>query len=97
MISELLFVTYIRMLFGYCHVTIPYREILSFFGRFAQKVIVSCFFPDSFYQFLSQYKGASADGKMAAIMLQSIPSFYAKISKKVFLFLQLHLKKKTFL
>ena len=45
-------------------------------------------FSDSFCQFLSQEKGASAEGslctggKMAAIMLQTIPSFYAKISEK---------------
>ena len=39
-------------------------------------------FSDSICHFLSQDKGASADGKMAAIMLQTIPSFYAKISEK---------------
>ena len=39
-------------------------------------------FSDSFCHFLSQDKGASADGKMAAIMLQSIPSFYTKNSEK---------------
>ena len=40
-------------------------------------------FSDSFCHFLSQDKGASADGKMAAIMLQSILSFYAKFSEKI--------------
>ena len=35
-------------------------ESLSFFGRFVQKVIVSCF-SDSFCQFLWQQKGASAE------------------------------------
>ena len=47
------------------------------------------FLSDSFCHFLSQDKGASAEGsrrrtqgKMAAIMLQTIPSFYAKISEK---------------
>ena len=62
-------------------------EPLSFFGRFVQKVIVSCF-SDSFCQFLLRRKGSSAEGslrtggKMAAIMLQSIPSFYKKFSEK---------------
>ena len=46
-------------------------------------------FSDSFCHFESQDKGASAEGsrrrtggKMTAIMLQTIPSFYAKISEK---------------
>ena len=62
-------------------------EPLSFFGRFVQKVIVSCF-SESFCQFLSQLKGASTEGslrtggQMAAIMLQLIPSFYTKLSEK---------------
>ena len=42
-------------------------------------------FSDSFCQFLSQQKGASKEGRMAAITLQTIPSFYAKISEKVFI------------
>ena len=109
MISELHVYTFIRIFFGYCHVTFPCNVILSFvghchvtflnveppsfFGTFVQKVIVSCF-SDSFVQKTTQQKGASAEGslpkgacvrqgcKMAAIMLQSIPSFYAKISEK---------------
>ena len=55
-------------------------EPLSFFGRFEQKVKVSCF-SDSFVQKTTQQKGASADGKMAAVMLQVIPSFYTNFSK----------------
>ena len=39
-------------------------------------------FSDSFCQFLSQQNVASADGMMAAFMLQTIPSFYAKTSEK---------------
>ena len=74
---ELHFNTYIRISFDHCHVTCPYKEILSFFGhchltfpymepvsffgRFVQKVIVSCF-SDSFAQKTTQQKGASADG-----------------------------------
>ena len=58
---ELHFVTYIRNFFGHCHVTFPYMEPLSFFGRFVQKVTVSCF-SDSFVQKTAQQKGASADG-----------------------------------
>ena len=72
------FVTYLRILFGHCHVknpymepfsffghchvTFPYMEPISFFGRFVQNVIVSCFSSHSFRQFLSQPKGASAEG-----------------------------------
>ena len=61
---------------------------LPFYTRFAQKVRVSCF-SDSFVQKTTQQKGASAErnlrkgaegvrqgGKMAAAMLQVIPSFY---------------------
>ena len=55
-------------------------EPLSFFGRFVQKVKVSCF-SDSFVQKTTQQKGTSADGKMAAVMLQVIPSFYTNYSK----------------
>ena len=67
------FVTYIRIYFGHCHVTCPYKEILSFFGhchltfpfmepvsffgRFVQKIKVSCL-SDSFVQKTTQQKGA---------------------------------------
>ena len=40
----------------------PYVEPISFFGRFVQKVIVSCL-SDSFVQKTTQQKGASADGR----------------------------------
>ena len=56
-------------------------EPLSFFGRFVQKVKVS-YFSDSFVQKTTQQKGASVEGslrtgdKIAAVMLQVIPSFY---------------------
>ena len=61
---------------------------LSFFGRFVQKLKVSCF-SDSFVQKTTQQKGASVEerasvrqgGKMAAVMLQVIPSFYTNYSK----------------
>ena len=71
---------------GHCHLTFPYMEPLSFFGRFVQKVKVSCF-SDSIVQKTTQQKGASAEGslrtegKMAAVMLQVTPSFYTKCSK----------------
>ena len=61
-------------------------EPVSFFGRFVQKVKVSCF-SESFVQKTTQQKGASAEaslrtgGKMAAVMLQVIPSFYTNYSK----------------
>ena len=68
-------------------------EPLSFFGRFVQKVKVSCF-PDSFVQKTTQQKGASAEGslrtggKMAPVMLQVIPSVYTNFSKTASLLLQ---------
>ena len=49
-------------------------EPLSFFGRFVQKVIVSCF-SDSFCQFLSQ----PSDGSHYDTIN---PQFYTKISEK---------------
>ena len=79
MTLELHFVTYIRMFFGHCDVTFPYKEIPSFFchchvtfpymeplssfGRFVQKVKVS-YFSDSFVQKTTQQKGASAEGSL---------------------------------
>ena len=64
----------------HCHVTFPYMEPLSFFDRFIQRVIISCL-SDSFVQKTMQQKGTSADGKMAAVMLQVNPSFYINYSK----------------
>ena len=64
-------------------------EPLSFFGSFLQKVKVSCF-SDSFVQKTTQQKRASAEGslrtggKMAAVMLQVIPSFHTNYSKNSF-------------
>ena len=74
MFLELLFVIYIRISFGHCHVTFPYKEIrsfvghchvkfpymelLSFFVRFVQKVIVS-YFSGSFVQKTTQYSDGS--------------------------------------
>ena len=52
-------------------------EPLSFFGRFVQKVLVSCF-SDSFAQKTTQQK---RDQWMAAVKLQVIPSFYTIYSK----------------
>ena len=52
----------------------------SVFGTFVQKVKASCF-SDSFVQKTTQQKGTSADGKMAAVMLQVVPSFYTNYSK----------------
>ena len=75
-------------------------EPLSFFGKFVQKVKVSCF-SDSFDQKTTQRKGASAEGslrtggKMAAVMLQVIPSFYTNYSKNS-LFISAHTYEKFF-
>ena len=75
MVLELRFVTYIRICFGHCHVTFLYKEILSLLGlchvtfpcmqprcifaRSVQKVIVSCFFSDSFFQKTTQQSDGS--------------------------------------
>ena len=74
MILELHIVTYIDTFFGHCHVTLPFREIvsifgpchvtfpymerLSFYGRFVQKVIVFCF-SDSFVHKTAQQSDGS--------------------------------------
>ena len=87
MILELHIITYILIFSGHCHVTYPCKEILSlfdhchvtfpcmeplsFFGRFLQKVIVSCF-SDSFVQKTTQ---------QSAVMLQVILSFYTNYSR----------------
>ena len=89
---ELPLVTYIRIFFGHCHVTFPYKGILSFFGHchvtfpykeslsfygsFVQNVRVSCF-SDSFVQKTTQQKELQ---RMAAVMLQVIPSFHTVYS-----------------
>ena len=44
--------------FGHCRVTSPYMKLLSFFVRFVQKVIVSCF-SDSFVQKTTQQSDGS--------------------------------------
>ena len=71
--------------FGHCHVSFPYMELLSFFGGIVQ-LILKLVLSDSFVKTTTQLKGASADGKMAAIMLQTIPSFYTKLSEKSLFF-----------
>ena len=76
MILELHSVTYIGICFGHCHVTFPYKEILSFFGpchvtfpymellsffrRFVQKVIAPCI-SDSFTQKTTQQSDGSCN------------------------------------
>ena len=50
-------------------------ELLSFFGWFVQKVIVSFFFQIHLVNFYRNFQ-------TAAIMLQTIPSFYSKLSEK---------------
>ena len=76
MILELHVLTYIRIFFVYCHVTFPYKEILSFFrpchvtfpymellsffGGFVQKLILSCL-SDSFVQERTQQSDVSCN------------------------------------
>ena len=95
MILELQFVTYIHSCFGHCHVTIPNKEILSlfghchvtctfmqplsFFGRFLQR--------KEFFAFRNNLIRKRLNKLMAAVMLQVIPSLYAKYSKNsIFIF-----------
>ena len=89
MIPELLFVTYIRIffghchvafygilsVFGHCHVTFPYVEPLSFFGTFVQKFKKSCSLTFLLPIFFRSFQ-------MAAIMSQTNASFSTKISEK---------------
>ena len=88
---ELHFVTYIRISFDHCHVTFPYKEIfsffghcqvtflymepLSFFGRIVQKYLV---FQIHLFRKRRNRKELQ---RMAAVMLQVIPSFYTSYSK----------------
>ena len=53
MLLKLHFVTYIRIFFGHCHVSFPYKEPHSFPGSFVQNVIVPCF-SDPFVQITTQ-------------------------------------------
>ena len=72
-ILELQLVSYIRIFFGHCHVTFPYKEPLSFFGRFVQKLKVTCFQIHLFRNW--------PNSQMAAVMLQVIPSVYTNYSQ----------------
>ena len=71
--------------FGHCHETFPYKEPLSFFGKFVQKVRVFCF-SDSFDQKTTQ----QSDG--SCIVTSDFQLLY-QLFKKVFLFVQTHMKK----
>ena len=75
MTLELGFVNFIRVFFDHCHVTFPYKEIvsyyahchvtcpymepLSFFGRFVPVLVVSCFL-DSFDQKTTEQSDGSS-------------------------------------
>ena len=60
--------------FGHCHVSFPYMEPLYFFGGVEQQIL-KLVFSDSFVKKTTQLQ-------MAAIMLQTITSFYTKLSGK---------------
>ena len=60
--------------FGLCHVTFPYKEPPSFFGRFVRLLII-VYISDSFLKLPRAFR-------MAAVKLQTIPSFYRKTSEK---------------
>ena len=74
-------------LYSHCHVTIPYMESVSFFGRFVQKVIRSCF-SDSFVQKTTQ----QSDG---GCHVKSDSQFSYKLSKKQLLRFCKHIWKTT--
>ena len=63
--------------FGHCHVTSPYMEPLSFFGRLVHKVIVFFF---QIHLFRKRHNRKKLQ-RMAAVMLQVIPGFYTNYSK----------------
>ena len=101
MTLELHILTYMRIFFGHCHVTFPYKEIFSFSGpchvtfpymerlfffrRFVQKVIVS-YFSDSFVQKTTQQSGGSCN---VTSDTQLLKIFFQKTTS---LFLQIHMK-----
>ena len=90
MILEPHFVTYIRIFFGRCQVTFPYREILPFFGqchvtfpymerlsfcgKFVQKAKISCL-SDLFAQKTTQQSDCSSN-----VSIDS--QFFHKLYKK---------------
>ena len=75
------------VLFGHCHVTLPYMVLLSCFGRFVQKVKKSCF-ADSFVQKTTQ----QSDGSCSVTSYsQFLHNFFKKTAS---LFLQTQMKNK---
>ena len=89
MILELQFVTYTRMFFDHCHVTFSYMEHLSFFGRFVQKVKVSCFFRFILSIFIAAFRSEP-------LCYNQPPAFTQNSQKNVFLFLQTQMKNTLF-
>ena len=87
---ELHFVTFIRISFGHCHVTFPYKEILSFFGHchvtFPYMEPLSffgmCVKKSEYLAFQIHLFRKRRNNELAAVMLQVIPSFYTKLFKK---------------
>ena len=85
-----------------CYVTLPYMELLSFFGRFVQ-LIINLVFSDSFVKITTQLKGASAVGSASVRHIRWQPlcykqnlAFTQNSQKKVFLFQQIHMKNTLF-
>ena len=87
MILELHSLTYIRILFGHCHVTFSYKEILSLFGycqmTFPYKELLSFWVGlyknyNLFFRFFFRKRH---DNQMAAVILQVIASFHTNYSK----------------
>ena len=68
------------------HKTFPYVSVFSIVGN-SQTFLVFRFILSNFI---------AVDGKMAAIMLQTIPSFYAKISEKSLFVSEKHMKNTLF-
>ena len=107
MILKLLFVTYIRTFFGHCHVTFPYKEILSFvghclvtfpyleplsfFGRFCTKRNSILFFFQIHFS-----SGNDAIFRWQPLCYNQSLAFMQKFQKIVSSFLQLHTKSTLF-
>ena len=77
--------------FGHCHVSFPYMERISFFGSFVQ-LTLNLVFSDSFVKITTQLKGASAVGSASVRQIRWQPLCY-----KEYLALTQNSQKKVFL
>ena len=76
----------ILSLFGFCHVTCPYMDPPSYFGKFVQEVILSCF-SDSFDQKTTQQSdgncNATSDSQLLRKVFKKQPFHFGKYIRKI--------------